>query len=62
MTEVDRFESSTGNTIALRTDGGLWEVANLTAEGEIFWLETSVSGNHPFTEEEARAEFERWRV
>ncbi len=56
MTEVDRFESSTGNIIALRTDGTRWEVANLTAEGEIVWSETSVSGNEPFTEEDARAE------
>ncbi len=62
MTEVDRFESSTGNTIALRTDGCRWEVVNFAADGEIVWAETSVSGNHPFTEEEARAEFERWRV
>ncbi len=62
MNEVDRFESSTGNIITLRTDGTLLEVANLTAEGEIVWTETSVSGNLPFTESEARAEFERWRV
>ncbi len=62
MTEIDRFESSTGNTITLRTEGPQWEVANLTADGEIVWAETSVSGDHPFTEEEARAEFERWRV
>ena len=62
MTEVDRFVSSTGNIIAFRTDGTQWEVANLTADGEIVWAETSVSGDHPFTEQEARAEFERWRV
>jgi len=62
VTEIDRFESSTGNIIALRTDGTRWEVTNLTTDGEIVWTETSVSGSHPFTEEEARAEFERWRV
>ena len=62
MKEIDRFESSTGNIITLRSDGSRWEVANLTAEGEAVWTEISVSGNHPFTEEEARAEFERWRV
>lgn len=62
MTDIDRFESSTGNMIVLRTDGTRWEVANLAADGETVWTETSVSGNHPFTEEEARAEFERWRT
>ena len=35
MTEVDRFESSTGNIIALRTDGTQWEVANLTADARL---------------------------
>ncbi len=62
MTEIDRFESSTGNRIILRTDGTQWEVANLAPDGEVVWTETSVSGDHPFTEEEARAEFERWRT
>ncbi len=62
MNEVDRFNSSTGNIIALRTDGTQWEVVNLAADGDIVWSETSVSGAHLFTEEEARAEFERWRV
>ncbi len=62
MTEIDRFESSTGNRITLRTDGTQWEVANLAPDGETVWTETSVSGDHPFTEEEARAEFERWRT
>ncbi len=62
MTEVDRFESSTGNIITLRTDGIRWEVANSNVDGETVWTETSVDGNHPFTEEEARAEFERGRV
>jgi len=62
VTEVERFKSSTGNIIALRTDGMQWEVANLAADDELVWRETSVSGAHPFTEEEARAEFERWRV
>lgn len=62
MEQVDRFESSTGNTIVLRTDGTLWEVANVTSEGEPVWTETSGTGDHPFTEKEARAEFERWRV
>ena len=62
MTEVDRYKSSTGNIIALRTDGTQWEVANLNADGMSVWTETTVSGDHPFTEVEARAEFERWRV
>jgi hypothetical protein len=62
MNEVDRFLSSEGNTIVLRTDGSRWEVANVGANEEPVWTETSVSGSHPFTEEEARAEFERWRV
>jgi hypothetical protein len=62
VTEVDRYTSSTGNVVALRTDGLSWEVVNLTVDGEISWTETSVSGDHPFTEAEARAEFERWRV
>lgn len=62
MTEIDRFESSTGNLIVLRSDGSRWEVANLSPDGETVWTEASVSGNHPFSEEEARAEFERWRT
>lgn len=62
MNEIDRFESSDGNVIALRTDGSRWEVTNCTAANELVWTETSVGGSHPFTEEEARAEFERWRV
>lgn len=62
MTEVDRFESSTGNIISLRTDGTRWEVTNSNTDGETVWTEEFVSGKQPFTEEEARAEFERWRV
>ena len=62
MTEIDRFESSSGNLIVLRSDGSRWEVANLAADGASIWTETSVSGDHSFTEDEARAEFERWRV
>ena len=62
MNEVDRFESTSGNIITLSTDGTRWEVANLTSDGKTVWAETSVSGGHPFTEDEARAEFERWRV
>lgn len=62
MTEVDRYKSTTGNILALRTDGTQWEVANFNADGEVVWTETTVSGDHPFTEEEARIEFERWRV
>ncbi len=62
MNEIERSESSEGNIITLRTDGGRWEVTNCTAADEVVWKETSVSGAHPFTEEEARAEFERWRV
>jgi hypothetical protein len=60
--EVERFHSETGNIILLRHDGDHWDVANIAEGGEILWIETSVSGTHPFTEEEARAEFERWRV
>ena len=59
MNEVDRFESSEGNIIVLRTDSNWWEVANVTVEGEPVWIETSVSGSHPFTEDEAKKEFER---
>lgn len=62
MNEVERFKSPEGNIISLRTDGLSWEVVNFTEEGEAIWTETSVSGDHPFTENEARAEFERWRV
>ncbi len=62
MNEVERYQSSTGNIISLRTDGTCWEVANCTPDGEAVWTETSVSGTHPFTENEAKAEFERWRV
>jgi hypothetical protein len=62
VTEVDRYTSSTGNVVALKTDGLCWEVVNVNVDGEIAWTETSVSGDHPFTEDEAKAEFERWRV
>jgi hypothetical protein len=62
MNKVDRFLSSDGNCIILQTDGSRWEVVNLGKNEEPLWTETSVSGSHPFTEEEARDEFERWRV
>ena len=62
MNEVDRFETSGGDAVALRTDGTRWEVARWTADGGDIWTETSVTGAHPFTEEEARAEFECWRT
>jgi hypothetical protein len=62
VNEVERFESSSGNVISLRSDGARWEVTNFTADGEIVWTETSVSGGDPFTEEEAKAEFARWCV
>ena len=62
MEEVDRYTTSGGDTITLHTDGTAWQVANLTAEGENIWTENSVTGSHPFTEEEARADFERWRA
>ena len=62
MNEVDRFTSSTGNTIIQRTDGTHWQVANLTTHDAVVWTETSVSGDHLFTEGEARLEFERWKV
>jgi hypothetical protein len=39
MEEVDRFESSTGNTVVLSTNGTQWQVANLTREGEVIWTE-----------------------
>lgn len=62
MTELDRYQSSTGNIISLRTDGSRWEVANFDLDGAVIWVEAYVGGKQPFTEEEARAEFERWRV
>jgi hypothetical protein len=62
MDEVERFESSTGNVISLRSDGTRWEVVNCTPDGKIVWTETSISGAEPFTEEEARTEFARWSV
>ncbi len=48
--------------VTLRTDGTRWEVVNQNRDGDIVWTETSVSGSHLFTEDEAKAEFERWRV
>ena len=62
MNEVERYTTTGGDTITLRTDGAAWEVANRTAEGALIWTETSVTGSQPFTEEEARAEFKRWRT
>lgn len=62
MQEVERFEAEGGNTIVLRLDGEQWQVANFAADGEQLWVETSVTGQHPFTEEEARAEYKRWNV
>ena len=62
MNELERYTTTGGDTITLRTDGAAWEVACWTAEGENVWTETSVTGSNPFTEEEARAEFERWRT
>ena len=62
MIQVGRYASSTGNVLALRTDGLRWDVVNFTVDGEVAWTETSVSGDHPFTEDEARTEFTRWRV
>jgi len=62
MTEVDRYHSSTGNVISLRTHATRWEVANFNTDDEVVWTEAYISGKQPFTEEEARAEFERWRV
>jgi hypothetical protein len=46
----------------LSTDGDRLQAANLRADGSAIWTETSVGGAHPFTEDEAEAEFERWRV
>ena len=62
MNEIERYASSTGNILILRSGGTRWEVANYSLAGDHVCTETSVSGTTPFTEEEARAEFERWRV
>jgi hypothetical protein len=62
MQVVETYVSTSGNKMMLKTDGTRWEVTNCAADGAVVWTETSVSGVHPFTEEEARAEFERWRV
>jgi hypothetical protein len=62
MNEVDRYETSGGDTVLLCTDGTRWEVSSWTADGVNIWTETSVTGVQPFNEEEARAEFERWRT
>lgn len=62
MNEIDCFETSDGDTITLENDGAHWQVSRRTAEGLIIWTETSVNGVQPFNEEEARAEFVRWRT
>lgn len=62
MNEVDSYETSDGDTVRLRSDGARWEVSRWTADGVNIWTETSVDGLKPFNEEEARAEFERWRT
>lgn len=62
MSEVDRFATSDGDTMALGLVFGCWQVSRRTADGVILWAETSVNGQQPFSEEEARAEFERWRT
>ena len=62
MNEVDRFQTSDGDTVTLRTDGVGWEVSRSSADGTNIWTETSENGMQPFNEEEARAEFERWRT
>jgi hypothetical protein len=62
MNEIDRYETSDGDTITLESDGAHWQVSRRTAEGSIIWTETSVNGVQPFNEEEARSEFERWRT
>jgi hypothetical protein len=61
MRDIDAFVTASGDTITLRSDSTCWELVNCNPDGEIIWTETSVTGAHPFTEEEARAEFNRWR-
>jgi hypothetical protein len=62
MQEVDRFQTPDGDQITLSTDGTRWEVARWAPDGSNVWTETGVVATKRFTEEEARAEFERWCV
>lgn len=62
MRAVERFEAEDGDTLTLSTDGTGWEIARCDLNGVELWREWSVDGTHPFDEEEARAEFERWRM
>lgn len=61
MRELERFETAAGDFITLSTDGARWEVACWGPDQKNVWTETAVAGPSPFTEREARAEFERWR-
>ena len=60
MRDLQQGVTPDGDTIVLRSDGMRWEVLRRSAEGKVLWRETSVSGATPFTEAEAKAEFERW--
>ena len=62
MIDVERFEAENGDTVILRIDGAGWQVVRCNSEGARIWTEWSIDGTHPFNEEEARAEFDRWRV
>ena len=62
MREVERFRTAGGDYITLNSDGRRWTVACWAPDGQNIWTETSVSGAIPFTEDEARSEFERWHV
>jgi hypothetical protein len=59
---VDQFLTAGGDLITLSTDGERWEVACSAADGTNIWTETAVTASSPFTEAEARAEFQRWRM
>jgi hypothetical protein len=62
MREVDQFSTPAGDKITLGTDGTQWEVACWAPDGRNIWTEKGVVATSPFTEEQARAEFERWCV
>jgi hypothetical protein len=62
MRQIEHFQAEGGDTVMLSTDGSRWEIARHSSDGAELWREWSVDGTHPFNEEEARAEFERWRA
>jgi hypothetical protein len=75
MMDVESYTRKDGGEVVLYSDGhGKWEVGSWNAEGESMWhlngvTEGGVSDGFrtvggtfiPYTEETARAEFERWR-